>query len=156
MTSTHADYETQPSRSSSSRRRGCGDSWNSDGKHSVWNPFNIALMVLGFIFFTPLGLVILFGLIMGISPMNLPRKIAEWFQGASEWTSSMNPRPAAGRGKSGNAVFDEYQQTQLDRIEEIRTEVKERDTQFKSFQNEEKRGKDKKQFYRFMGRDRED
>ena len=126
----------------------CGDS-------SVWTPMNIAIMVLGFIFFTPIGLLVLFGLIMGVSPWQLPQKIASWFEQASDRFGSSPSRPSY-RGRSGNKVFDEYQQTQLDRIEEIKTEVKERDQQFKTFKDDETRAKDKKQFDRFMGRDQGD
>ena len=147
MTTAHADQHPKS-------RRQCRD-WRDQEGRGVWNPVNIGLMILGFIFFTPLGLIILFGLIMGISPFQLPRKIASWFNEASEWTNTMSSRTAGPRRKSGNDVFDEYQQTQLDRIEEIRSEVKDRDTQFKTFRQEEQRGKDKKQFDRFMGRNAE-
>lgn len=122
----------------------------------VWTPVNIALMVLGFIFFTPLGLIILFGLIAGVSPMQLPGKIIGWFEGASEQFGTMRSTRSRNRARSGNAVFDEYQQTQLDRIDEIRAEVHERDHRFTSFKDEEQRTKDKKQFDRFMGRDQDD
>lgn len=127
-----------------------------DHDRGVWTPVNIALMVLGFIFFTPIGLIILFGLIAGVSPMQLPGKIMSWFEGASEQFSSMRSTHSRSRTRSGNAVFDEYQQTQLDRIDEIRAEVRDRDHRFTSFKDEEKRGKDKKQFDRFMGRDHDD
>ncbi len=129
------------------RQSRCGDK-------GVWTPVNIALMVGGFIFFVPLGYVVLIGLIMGINPWQLPARIAEWFQGMRNQFETTGKSYA--RGKSGNHVFDEYQQTQLDRIEEIKTEVRDRDRQFKTFKTDEQRAKDRRQFDRFMGRDGQD
>ena len=126
------------------------------GDRGVWTPFNIALMVLGFVFFTPIGLLILFGLIAGVRPLDLPAKMMTWFEEASDRFSSMRATRPQGRSRSGNVVFDEYQQTQLDRIEEIRAEVRDRDQRFSSFKDEEQRSKEKKQFDRFMGRDQDD
>ena len=122
-------------------------------KSGVWSLPNIALMVLGFIIFAPLGFLILFGLIMGVGPLNLPAKIAEWFNQAREsWDGSWNQVSMPRRG-SGNSVFDEYQQTQMDRIDEIRAEIRNRDERFTSFKSDEQRDKERQQFDRFMGRD---
>ena len=114
----------------------------------VWTPFIIAMMVLGFI--------ILFGLIAGVSPMELPGKIMSWFGEARDQFDTVRSKAAPRASRSGNAVFDEYQQTQLDRIDEIRTEVRDREQRFSSFKSEEQRSKEKKQFDRFMGRDQEE
>ena len=121
------------------------------GGKSIWNPMNIGIMLVAFFFFTPLGFLVLFGLIRGVSPWQLPQWIASWFEGMSDRFPNAS-RPSY-RARSGNKIFDEYQQTQLDRIEEIKTEVRDRDQQFKTFKDDEQRSKDKKQFDRFMGRD---
>jgi len=138
--------------SSSSERTGRKPSCSG----SVWTPMNIAIMALAFFLFMPLGILVLIGLIAGVSPLQLPAKIASWASQASEGFEGMRAATGTRRAASGNAVFDEYQQTQIDRIEEIRTEVKERDTQFANFKIDEQRAKDRKQFDRFMGRDGDD
>ena len=148
---------TAPSEMQSSDRRHNHrhDSRSSGSCRSVWNPVNIGLMVLGFIFFAPIGFLILFGLVMGIAPLALPGKISEWIQTARDsgnWSADTWKTQGPAPKQTGNRVFDEFQQTQLDRIEEIREEVRHRDQHFKSFRDDEVRAADKHQFERFMDR----
>ena len=53
--------------------------------------------------------------------------------------------------RSDNVVFNEFQQTQYDRIREIRDEIKERSRRFAQFRANAKRRADEEEFNRFMG-----
>ena len=49
-----------------------------------------------------------------------------------------------------NVVFNEYQQTQYDRIREIKEEIKSRANRFSEFRMDAKRRADQEEFNRFM------
>jgi len=126
------------------RSGGCCD-W---GKSGNWSGFNIASMVLGFIFFWPLGLFILFWNISGRSVKDLPNGIRNlWNKVTGGWGGDTGFHTA---DNSGNAIFNEYQQTQYDRIQELKDEIKERSRRFRNFRDEAKRRADKEEFNRFM------
>ncbi|MFK7857636.1 MAG: DUF2852 domain-containing protein [Granulosicoccus sp.] len=111
-----------------------------------WSGTNIAVMVLGFVMFWPLGLVILAWIMMGRDVRDLPGAIKGlWYQFFSG--GSVESRFTAG---SDNIVFNEYQQTQYDRISEIKNEIRERARRFKDFSMDAKRRADQDEFDRFM------
>ena len=83
--------------------------WSKDCNRGVWTPLNIVLMIAGFIIFTPVGFPILVGLICGVTPWQIPRWIASWFEGMSDWSERASTKYQR-RTRSGNHVFDEYQQ----------------------------------------------
>ena len=120
---------------------------NSSGKCGNWSGVNIAAMVLGFVFFWPLGLVILFWIMAGNHVKDLPQAIRyHWSNLSSYWQAS----DGFGNGKSDNVVFNEYQQTQYDRIHEIKEEIKSRAQRFKDFRARAKRRADEEEFNQFM------
>ena len=49
-----------------------------------------------------------------------------------------------------NSVFDEFQQTQYDRIAEIKEEIKERSRRFSEFRFDVKRRAEQEEFSQFM------
>ncbi len=51
---------------------------------------------------------------------------------------------------SGNSVFNDFQQTQYDRINEIKHEIKTRSERFKEYRNDAQRRADQEEFNRFM------
>ena len=112
-----------------------------------WSGINIAAMVVGFIVFWPVGLVILYWNIKGRDVKDLPKKIQE------KWTAMV-----AGKGfgsssdelRTDNNVFNEFQQTQYDRITEIKEEIKSRAGRFNLFRSDAKRRADEQEFKDFM------
>ncbi len=119
--------------------------WKGGGN---WSGLNIAAMVFGFILFWPIGLFILFWIITGRSVQELYR----WIRG--QWDKVAGNRNGGNgfgnhRG-SDNVVFNEYQQTQHDRIREIREEIRERARRFADFRSDAKRRADEEEFNRFM------
>lgn len=121
--------------------------WGRGGGH--WSGANIAAMVLGFLIFAPLGFAVLVWTIMGNPIQELPGwvrdKWAQFFRGG-------NPQA---RNESDNVVFNEYQQTQRDRISEIKKEIRSRAEAFRAFRFDAKRRKDEQEFRDFMARNPE-
>lgn len=124
------------------RSRGhCCGNWGSRGN---WSGLNIAAMVLGFMVFWPVGLFVLYWIIKGRSVKELPQRIRE------QWLRMTGSRHGNGGGPSDNVVFNEFQQTQHDRIREIKDEIKERSRRFAQFRANIKRRADEEEFKRFM------
>ena len=117
-----------------------------------WSVLNIVAMVTGFIIFWPLGLLILYWNIKGRNVKDLPRAVQQ------KWTAMVNgswsPSKNAENSNGENTVFDEYQQTQYDRIVEIKDEIKNRARSFRDFRSNAKRRKDEAEFQEFMSSDR--
>ena len=120
--------------------------WLDDIGKPAW----IALMIVSFILFWPMGLVVL-GFLIGSGRMGC------WTSrrgGSSSWREGMErmqeraaqwcgPRMAAGAPGSGNRAFDEYRAETLRRLEE-------EERQFKEFLDRLRQAKDKAEFDQFM------
>ena len=112
-------------------------------------PAWITAMILGFIFFWPVGLGILFYMIwsgrMGCSS----RKRGNWMWGSKRHKSDRHNGPmwskshTGGFAPSGNMAFDEYRQDTLKRLEDEFGE-------FQSFLDQLRMAKDKEEFDKFM------
>lgn len=130
-----------------------GKSWSCKGSHSShrgcsprWSGVNIAVMVLGFVMFWPVGLLILAWIMFGRDVRDLPAAIkARWDQ-----VFGGNALETRFSGGSDNIVFNEYQQTQYDRIAEIKNEIRERARRFRDFSMQAKRRADQEEFEHFM------
>lgn len=109
-----------------------------------WSGANIAAMVLGFIIFPPLGLVVLLWTILGHPIQELPGWVRD------KWDQIFRKSNGGTYKDSENIVFNEYQQTQYDRIREIKEEIKRRAETFRSFRFDAKRRKDQEEFDEFM------
>ncbi len=115
-----------------------------------WSGMNIAGMVLGFVLFWPIGLIVLGWILSG-------RDVRDLFALVKDKVSHVMPFKGARGGfdfdlgaDSDNVVFNEYQQTQHDRIQEIKDEISERGKRFGDFRAAAKRRADKEEFERFM------
>ena len=121
-------------------------------------PAWIALMVLGFIVFWPIGLAILAYLLwsgrMGCGRHDIEhwreRAAERWERRRERWERRMQGHWAGGAGMrpSGNRAFDEYREEALRRLED---EAKE----FRSFLERLRMAKDRAEFDDFM-RERRD
>jgi hypothetical protein len=102
-------------------------------------PVWLALMVLGFIFFWPLGLMIL-GYLLWSGRMGC------WRHAGTGWHGHMTGRWHGMRqsgGPSGNTAFDEYRAETLRRLEDEERE-------FRSFLDRLRRARDKAEFDQFL------
>jgi len=119
-----------------------------------WSGFNIAAMVLGFVLFWPVGLVILYWNISGRDLKDLPTAAKQLWNKVSNGMCC-NKEGLGGVEETDNAVFNEYQQTQYDRIREIKEEIKHQARRFNVFRSEAKRRADEEEFREFMSKNRD-
>lgn len=137
-TSSTATMESTHERS---QNRSCGSHLSKGGN---WTGFNVVAMVLGFVFFWPVGLLILFWILSGRHVQDLPGAIR------SAWSSVRGGHSRGHRGPTDNVVFNEFQQTQYDRIREIREEIGASARRFNEFREGARRRADEEEFNRFM------
>ncbi|PTM96030.1 DUF2852 domain-containing protein [Mycoplana dimorpha] len=118
-----------------------------------WTPATIALMVLGFMVFWPLGLAMLAYIVFGERLKSFKKDANDAADGffASCRGRSRGFRGFRGPGfGSGNVAFDEWREAELNRIEEERRKLDEMREEFETYVRELRRAKDREEFDRFM------
>ena len=121
-----------------------------------WSPLTIALMVLGFVIFWPLGLAMLAYILWGEMFGGSADKAEAWVNKSKAWCQSNGYRHHGynnWRQSSGNAAFDEYRAEQLKRLEEERKRLDEDYQKFQDYLRNLRMARDREEFDRFM-RDR--
>lgn len=123
--------------------------------------FEIGAIVLGFIYWWPVGLALLAWKFSGYPAFAEMRDAARRGIGSFE-----NARPASRfarafeaasrRDSTGNAAFDAYRRAELDRLEAQRRALEEESRAFSEFVEELKRARDREQFDAFMAKRRTD
>lgn len=115
----------------------------------AWTPATIALMVLGFMIFWPLGLAMLAYILWGERLDGFKRDVnsatdsmASQFRGCRR-----GPRAAA---RTGNVAFDDWREAELKRLHEERMKLDEVRAEFDEYSRELRRAKDQEEFDRFM------
>jgi hypothetical protein len=158
----HADW-----RSYRDARRAARAEWRAHGCGGFFRPVELIAMILGFIFFFPIGLAILFWRLAGRPDLLAPFR--EWMANQRHGVaatatagaaSAAGPRSWNGAwggsrrdplwADSGNAAFEEYKARELARLEEERRRIAEEQKAFASFLDELRRAKDREEFDRFM------
>jgi len=120
----------------------------------AWTPATIALMILGFMIFWPLGLAMLAYILWG-------DRLEEFKSEVNRATDRMgcafgrNGRNAHGRhrhshARTGNVAFDDWREAELARIEEERRRLDEARKEFDEYLRELRRAKDQEEFDAFM------
>ena len=135
MTSSTATMNNNGARDKGDRCCGIGSS-------AIWSVSNIVAMVIGFVLFWPLGLFVLYWILKGRNVTDMRSHLSE------KWNRFKGKE--SGASGTDNQVFNEYQQTQYDRIREIKDEIKERARRFAEFRSDAKRRADEEEFRRFM------
>jgi hypothetical protein len=120
-----------------------------------WGPLTIALMVLGFVIFWPLGLAMLAYILWGEMFGGSSEKAEAWMNQKKAWCQGNGYRYHGGghngwRQSSGNAAFDEYRAEQLKRLEEERKRLDEEIQQFQDYMRNLRMARDREEFDRFM------
>lgn len=114
-----------------------------------WTPATIALMVLGFVVFWPLGLAMLAYILYGDRLRDFKRSANERADGF--FTNCRRSSRSYRSGFStGNVAFDDWRKAELDRIEEQRSKLDEMREEFDTYLRELRRAKDQEEFDRFM------
>ena len=122
----------------------------------AWTPATIALMVLGFIFFWPLGLAILAYILWGDRLEGLKRNVNE--KTDSIFGSFRNCRKSEKfnfNTTTGNTAFDDWRREELDRLAAERRKLDEARAEFEAYASELRRARDKEEFDRFMAKHRD-
>lgn len=119
-----------------------------------WTPATIALMVLGFVVFWPLGLAMLAYILFGDRLSAFKRDANARVDGFARACRSGRWRDKGFQFASGNMAFDDWRKAELDRIEEERRKLDEMRAEFDAYMRELRRARDQEEFDRFM-RDRE-
>jgi hypothetical protein len=113
----------------------------------AWTPATIALMVIGFMVFWPLGLAMLAYILWGDRLDGFKRDVNRATDGVFAGCRKNGFRAHA---RTGNVAFDDWREKELERIEEERRKLDEMREQFDSYLRELRRAKDQDEFDRFM------
>ena len=113
----------------------------------AWTPATIALMVLGFIVFWPLGLAMIAYIIWGDRLEGFKRDANRATDGFLAKFGRGTPRYAA---QTGNVAFDDWREAELARLDEERSKLDEMRADFENYARELRRAKDQEEFDRFM------
>src|SRR5690606_21824827 len=119
-----------------------------------WGPLTIALMVLGFVIWWPLGLAMLAYIIWGENFGGSAEKAERFINRQKDWARGRcGPGRHGFRHSSGNAACDDYRAEQLRRLEEERKRLDEEVAEFHDYMRNLRMARDREEFDRFM-RDR--
>ncbi|MFZ1772975.1 MAG: DUF2852 domain-containing protein [Rhizobiaceae bacterium] len=111
----------------------------------AWTPATIAMMVVGFMVFWPLGLAMLAYIIWGDRLEGFKRDV----NGATDGVfNAFSPRRHGFR--TGNVAFDDWRNKELERLNEERRKLDEMRQDFEAYASELRRAKDQDEFDRFM------
>ena len=114
----------------------------------AWTPATIALMVLGFMVFWPLGLAMLAYIIWGD---RLDGFKADVNRATDDFTSAFRKNRHCMRSTgSGNAAFDEWRDSELSRLDEEHKKLDEMRREFDQHMRDLRMARDREEFNRFM------
>ena len=119
----------------------------------AWTPATIALMVIGFMVFWPLGFAMLAYIIWGDRLDGFKRDVNRATDGifaGCRRGSDKAARWGHGSTRTGNVAFDDWREKELERLNEERRKLDEMLTQFDEYARELRRAKDQDEFDRFM------
>ena len=114
----------------------------------AWTPATIALMVIGFMVFWPLGFAMLAYIIWGDRLEGFKQNVNRATDGlfgscrrAARWQAP---------DRTGNVAFDDWREKELERLAEERRRLDETLSEFDDYMRELRRAKDEEEFDRFM------
>jgi hypothetical protein len=114
----------------------------------AWTPATIALMVVGFMVFWPLGLAMLAYILWGDRLDVFKRDVNRMTDGF--FTSCRRAAGGVAGTGTGNVAFDEWREKELARLDEERRRLEEAREEFETYVRELRRAKDQEEFDRFM------
>jgi len=115
----------------------------------AWTPVTIAMMIIGFMIFWPLGLAMLAYIIFGDRLDQFKETVNETTDRASEMFSK--GRQFTGQyQRTGNVAFDDWREAELKRLHEERMKLDTMRAEFDDYARELRRAKDEEEFNSFM------
>lgn len=132
------------SHSSSAPYRGHHNAWI----RPAWTPATIAMMIVGFMVFWPLGLAMIAYILWG-------DRLEEFKSGVNRTTDGFAKNWSCGRGRgprssTGNVAFDDWRDAEIERLREERRKLEEMRAEFEDHLRELRRAKDQDEFDAFM------
>ena len=131
------------------------------GSRGSRRALEIVGIVAGFIYFWPAALGYVAWKIAGYPGLGEAR--SAFRERASDWRAQRFSGPfqtaggfASNFGGTGNAAFDEYRRTEIERLERERRKLDDEAREFRSFVEELKRAKDREEFDAYMAKRRKD
>ncbi|WP_420407681.1 DUF2852 domain-containing protein [Hoeflea sp.] len=119
----------------------------------AWTPATIALMVIGFMVFWPLGLAMLAYIIWGD---RLDAFKADVNRATDEFTCAFRKKSGQGfAAGSGNVAFDEWRDSELSRLDEERKRLDEMRKEFDQHMRDLRMARDREEFEQFMAKRQE-
>lgn len=116
----------------------------------AWTPATIALMVLGFMAYWPVGLAVLAYILWGDRFDGFRRGMSRsGNRFACNWRRSGARMPFQ-MERTGNVAFDDWRDAELGRLDEERRKLDEARADFEAYARELRRAKDQEEFDRFM------
>jgi biopolymer transport protein ExbB/TolQ len=116
-----------------------------------WTPATIALMVLGFIVFWPVGLAMLAYILFGERLHAFKREANEKVDGFTRGCNYRGWHNSRHHYRStGNMAFDDWRRAELERLEEERRKLDEMRAEFDAHLRELRRARDQEEFDRFI------
>ncbi|MFJ6324597.1 MULTISPECIES: DUF2852 domain-containing protein [unclassified Rhizobium] len=115
-----------------------------------WTPATIALMVLGFVVFWPLGFAMLAYILFGERLREFKRDVNERTDGMFAGCGRYRNRHRHSFSSTGNVAFDDWRRAELERLEQERRKLDEMRADFDAYARELRRAKDQEEFDRFM------
>ena len=115
----------------------------------AWTPVTIAMMIIGFMIFWPLGVAIIAYIIWGDRLDQFKSDI----NNATEKASCMFKRSETSfksHSRTGNVAFDDWREAELKRLHEERMKLDAMRAEFDDYARELRRAKDEAEFKGFM------
>lgn len=115
----------------------------------AWTPVTIAMMIIGFMIFWPLGLAMIAYIIWGDRLDQFKTDV----NAATEKASDMFSRKGKSFGgfeRTGNVAFDDWREAELKRLHEERMKLDAMRAEFDDYARELRRAKDEAEFNAFM------
>lgn len=110
----------------------------------AWTPVTIAMMIIGFMIYWPLGLAMIAYIVWGDRLEGVKDDINRATDKVSETFKS-----TANASRTGNVAFDEWREVELARLEEERKKLNEAVREFEEYQSNLRRAKDAEEFEAF-------
>ena len=114
----------------------------------AWTPATVALTVVGFMVFWPLGLAMLAYVLFGDRFEGFKRDANSTVDGMFRSCRSKS----SGFARTGNVAFDEWREKEIERLNEERRKLDELRSEFEEELRELRRAKDQEEFDRFMAK----
>ncbi|MBB3997738.1 DUF2852 domain-containing protein [Aureimonas pseudogalii] len=116
----------------------------------AWTPATIALMVLGFMVYWPLGFAVLAYILWGDRLELFRADVGRTTDRVMAGFRRSGARMPFAAERTGNVAFDDWREGELKRLDEECRRLNEASAEFESYARELRRAKDQEEFDRFM------